>query len=65
VAATDDMAWFKAQGHDEHHVVRLHKAEVNHVEVIAFAADSAADVDALHDKVAQAGCKIIHAPRNA
>jgi catechol 2,3-dioxygenase-like lactoylglutathione lyase family enzyme len=34
------------------------------IEVIALAADSAADVDALHEKVAQAGCKIIHAPRN-
>ena len=62
VAATDDMVWFKAQGHDEHHVVRLHKAEVNHVEVIAFAADTPADVDALHQKIVAAGCKVIHAP---
>ncbi|WP_260929589.1 VOC family protein [Novosphingobium sp. 9] len=64
VDATNDMAWFKTQGHDEHHVVRLHKAEVNHVEVIAFAADSAADVDTLHEKVQAAGCKVIFAPRD-
>ena len=64
VDAREDMAWFKTTGHDEHHVVRLHKAEVNHVEVIAFAADSAADVDALHHKVQAAGCKVIFAPRD-
>ena len=26
VAADDGMAWFKTHGHDEHHVVRLHRA---------------------------------------
>jgi catechol 2,3-dioxygenase-like lactoylglutathione lyase family enzyme len=63
VASADGMAWFKTEGSDEHHVVRLHQAEANHVEVIAFAADSRDDVDALHDRVAGAGCRIIHAPR--
>lgn len=63
VNATDDTAWFKTQGHDEHHVVRLHQSPSNCVEVIALAADSAADVDALHGKVSDAGCQIIHEPR--
>ena len=63
VAAADGLAWFKTHGHDEHHVVRLHRAETNHLEVIALAADSRADVDALHGKVAEAGCRIVHAPR--
>ncbi|MEL1250981.1 VOC family protein [Aurantiacibacter gilvus] len=64
VAAEDDKAWFKTHGHDEHHVVRLHATSSNCVEVIALAADSRADVDALHGKVAEAGCKIIHEPRD-
>ncbi len=63
VEATSDMAWFKTHGHDEHHVVRLHKAGANHVEVIALAADSRSDVDALQAKVAAAGCRIIHPAR--
>src|SRR5204863_7133186 len=36
VAAEDGMAWFKARGSAEHHVVRLHRAETNSVEVIAL-----------------------------
>jgi catechol 2,3-dioxygenase-like lactoylglutathione lyase family enzyme len=56
------MAWFKTHGHDEHHVLRLRKADTNHVDVIALASDTRGDVDALHDKVIAAGCRIIHAP---
>ena len=63
VAAIDDLAWFKTHGHDEHHVVRLHKSDANHVEVIALAAGDRADVDVLHGKVAAAGCRIVHEPR--
>ncbi len=64
VAQDDGLVWFKTQGHDEHHVVRLHKSDTDHVEVIAFAADTRADVDALHDKVVSAGCKVIFTPRD-
>ena len=64
VPSDDGMAWFKAQGHDEHHVVRLRQAEENRVDVIALAADSRADVDALHGKVSAAGCRIVHDPRD-
>lgn len=56
-------AWFKAPGHDEHHVVALRKADKNRVDVIALAADSRADVDALCAKVKAAGCRIVHEPR--
>ncbi|MBL4641621.1 MAG: VOC family protein [Verrucomicrobiales bacterium] len=62
VEATDDMAWFKTHGHDEHHVVRLHKRDSNCVEVIALSAGSRDDVDALRVKVGDAGCKIIREP---
>jgi catechol 2,3-dioxygenase-like lactoylglutathione lyase family enzyme len=64
VDATDDTAWFKTHGHDEHHVVRLHKNETNCVEVMALAADSASDVNDLYAKVQAADCKIIHEPRD-
>jgi len=63
VASDDGMAWFKAQGHDEHHVVRLRKAEENRIDVIALSADTRADVDALAAKVEAAGGQIVHAPR--
>ena len=47
VHATADTAWFKTHGYDEHHVVRLHRAPQNCIEVIALAVESRADVDAL------------------
>ncbi|MBO9519105.1 MAG: VOC family protein [Porphyrobacter sp.] len=64
VAEEDGLAWFKTAGADEHHVVRLHKASVNHVEVIALAAHSRSDVDALHLMVAESGCRIVHSPKD-
>jgi catechol 2,3-dioxygenase-like lactoylglutathione lyase family enzyme len=63
VEATDEMAWFKTHGHDEHHVVRLHKSDANHVEVMALAADTREDVDALHARIMAAGCKVIFSPK--
>jgi len=63
VPSNDGMAWFKAAGHDEHHVVRLRAAEENRIDVVALAADSRADVDALCAKVEASGVKIVHPPR--
>lgn len=63
VQATSDMAWFRAAGSEEPFVVRLRKSDSNHVDVIALAAESRKDVDALHEHVTGAGCRIIHAPR--
>ena len=64
VPSGDGMAWFKAPGHDEHHVVRLRPAEENRVDVIALAAGSRADVDALCEKVRASGARIVHEPRD-
>jgi catechol 2,3-dioxygenase-like lactoylglutathione lyase family enzyme len=64
VASADGLAWFKTHGHDEHHIVRLHKAPTNCIEIIALAAETRADVAALHDKVAAAGCRIVHEPKS-
>ncbi len=63
-AAEDSgMIYYATEGHDEHHVVRLRASEVNRVDVIALAANTRADVDALAAKVSTAGCQIIHEPR--
>lgn len=63
VPSDDGLAWFKAQGSDEHHVVRLRPAEENRVDVIALATERRNDVDALCEKVKAAGAKIVHDPR--
>lgn len=64
VAEDQGMVYFAAEGSDEHHVVRLREDPVARIDVIAFAADSRADVDALFAKVEQAGCKTVFAPRD-
>lgn len=62
-AASDGMAWLRAQGHDEPFVVRLRRSDTAHLDIIALAADSRADVDALHGRAQAAQCQIVHAPR--
>jgi catechol 2,3-dioxygenase-like lactoylglutathione lyase family enzyme len=64
VATGDGLDWFKTQGSDEHHAVRLRTSDANHLDVIALAADSATDVDALHQKIAASGCRIVQGPRD-
>ncbi|MBO9669153.1 MAG: VOC family protein [Sphingobium sp.] len=64
VAARGDMAWFTAQGDDEHHVVRVRASDANHLDLIALAADSRESVAALHEQVAAAGCRIVHPPQD-
>lgn len=63
VPSDDGMAWFKAPGHDEHHVVRLRPAEENRIDVVALAADSRADVDALCARVEASGGRIVSPPQ--
>jgi catechol 2,3-dioxygenase-like lactoylglutathione lyase family enzyme len=63
VPASDGMSYFKAKGATEHHVVRLRKADAKRIDVIALAAGSRADVDALHGKLADTSAKIVHAPQ--
>ena len=63
VAERDGMVYFAAEGSEECHVVRLRPSEDKRIDVIALAADSRADVDALFQKVTDAGCRIIFAPK--
>jgi len=62
-AEQEGMIYFAAEGSDQPYVVRLRQAAVKSVEVIGLAAQTSADVDELHTKVKDAGCKIIFAPR--
>lgn len=60
----DGMIHFAADGGEEGYVVRLRAAEEKRIDVIALAADSRADVDALHEKLAAMGARIIFAPKD-
>lgn len=57
------MVYFAAEGHDELFVVRLRPDAVQRIDVIALAAETPADVDALFAKVRYCGCQIGWAPR--
>jgi catechol 2,3-dioxygenase-like lactoylglutathione lyase family enzyme len=64
VATQSGMVHFAAEGHDELFVVRLRPSAEKRIDVIALAAESRADVGALHEKVKAAGCRIIFEPRD-
>jgi catechol 2,3-dioxygenase-like lactoylglutathione lyase family enzyme len=64
VAERDGVVYFAARGHDEMYVVRLRQSPEKRVDVIALAADTRTDVEALFAKVKNAGCQIIFAPKN-
>jgi catechol 2,3-dioxygenase-like lactoylglutathione lyase family enzyme len=64
VAERDGMVYFAAEGGEELFVVRLRAAAEKRIDIIALATESRADVVALHDRVRDAGCKIIHEPRD-
>lgn len=57
------MVHLAAPGSEEPYVVRLRRAEQKRLDVIGLAADTRADVEALHAKVAAAGCQVIFPPR--
>lgn len=60
----DGMIHFAADGGEEGYVVRLRAAQEKRIDVIALAASSRADVDALHDKAAASGARIIFTPKD-
>ena len=63
VPSDDGLVYLKAQGHCEHHVVRLRTDAANRIDVIALAAATRADVDALAEKVRASDVKMIVQPR--
>ncbi len=62
-AASDGRVWFRTPGHDEPFVVKLRQAAANRVDLIALAAATPADVEALAQQVAASGARLIHGPR--
>ena len=64
VSSDDGMAYFAAQGGEEHHVVRLRSSKVGRIDVIALAAPDRAVVDGLHAKVSASAAKLISAPHD-
>jgi catechol 2,3-dioxygenase-like lactoylglutathione lyase family enzyme len=58
------MIYFAAQGHEEPHVVRLRASDEKRIDVIALAAATRAEVDALHAQVTQHGARVIFPPKN-
>ena len=63
VAERDGMVYFASEGHDELYIVRLREAQEKQIDIIALAADSPDDVDTLHEKVRDTGCRIVFAPK--
>lgn len=64
VKEEDGLVYLATYGHDELYVARLRQADERRLDVVALAADSNADVDALHDQVVASGCEVIFAPRD-
>lgn len=58
------LVYFAAEGHDELYVARLRQSDRRKIDIVALAADTRADVDALFDKVVASGCQIVHPPRD-
>lgn len=63
VHEADGLVYFAAEGADALYVVRLRQADQKRIDVVALAADSNADVDALHGKVLASGSEVIFAPQ--
>jgi catechol 2,3-dioxygenase-like lactoylglutathione lyase family enzyme len=63
VASDADKTWLRAQGSEEAFALRLRRADANHLDVIGLAAETPADLEALHAKVGATGCRIVHPPR--
>jgi catechol 2,3-dioxygenase-like lactoylglutathione lyase family enzyme len=57
-----DVAFFAAEGSPEHFVYRIRKADDKRLDLIAFGADSAADVDQLAGELAADGVRFVSEP---
>jgi catechol 2,3-dioxygenase-like lactoylglutathione lyase family enzyme len=62
VPSEDGLGYFATAGSDEKYVVRLRQDNTQRIDLIAWAAENRADVDALFGQVKAAGGKIISEP---
>ncbi len=63
VARDGELAYFRAEGSDEPYVTRLRGAEKRGLDLIGFAAENKAAVDALAQNLARDGVKMISEPK--
>ncbi|GAA3732943.1 catechol 2,3-dioxygenase-like lactoylglutathione lyase family enzyme [Spinactinospora alkalitolerans] len=62
VATDTGLSFLAAEGSPENYIVRLRRAEEKRVDLIAFGAETPADVDALADRLMAAGVEIVGEP---
>lgn len=58
-----DVTYLAAEGSPEQYVIRLRRAPEKRIDLLSFGAASAADVDALAERLASSGVKLAHEPR--
>lgn len=63
VAGSDETACFAAKGSDEHHVLRLRKAEQRRTDLFGLAAEDRAGVETLHERLRSKDVKVVSSPR--
>jgi catechol 2,3-dioxygenase-like lactoylglutathione lyase family enzyme len=62
VAGERDLAFFAAEGSPEQYVLRIRRADAKRIDLIAFGAADAADVDALAEELAAGGVRFASEP---
>ncbi|MGV9675551.1 VOC family protein [Nocardia sp. NPDC003482] len=63
VAEDGDIAFFATPAHPEQYILRVRESSDKRLDLIAFAVDTAADVDALAQRLASAGVRLDREPR--
>jgi catechol 2,3-dioxygenase-like lactoylglutathione lyase family enzyme len=64
VAEDSDVVFFGTPAHPEHYVVRVRKASDKRLDLISFAVEHTADVDALAQRLGSAGVRLQREPAN-
>jgi catechol 2,3-dioxygenase-like lactoylglutathione lyase family enzyme len=63
VHAEDGVSWLGTEGQSEPFVIRLRKGE-KRIDLISFAANNRADLEALYAELVAKGVKVIHGPQD-
>jgi catechol 2,3-dioxygenase-like lactoylglutathione lyase family enzyme len=63
VGGDSGLAFLAAEGSPEQYVVRLRKDQDKRLDLVAFGADTPAEVDALAEKLISGGVQLVHEPK--
>jgi catechol 2,3-dioxygenase-like lactoylglutathione lyase family enzyme len=63
VGSEPGLAFLAAEGSPEQYIVRLRKDRDKRLDLLAFGAETVADVDALAQRLAAAGVRLVHEPK--